>query len=79
MADLIQLARQRKVERAGALPGNEDLVERWTAALNARDGADDDLSKLNKAALVERAEAAGIDTDGKTKADLIHDLEGDDD
>lgn len=37
--------------------------------------ADDDLSSLLKADLVERAEAAGIDTTGLTKADLVAALE----
>jgi hypothetical protein len=37
---------------------------------------DEDLSSLLKAELVERAEAAGIDTEGKTKAELVAALEG---
>lgn len=34
----------------------------------------EDLSKLTKAELVDRAGAAGIDTEGKTKADLVEAL-----
>lgn len=37
---------------------------------------DEELSKLLKADLVERAEAEGIDTDGLTKAELVEALEG---
>jgi hypothetical protein len=35
----------------------------------------EDLSALTKTELVERAHAAGIATDGKTKAELVQDLE----
>lgn len=36
---------------------------------------DEDLSKLLKADLVERAEQAGIETEGLTKADLVEALQ----
>lgn len=38
----------------------------------------DDLSKLRKDELVELAEAAGVDSAGKTKARLVEALEGGD-
>jgi hypothetical protein len=38
-------------------------------------GEDEDLSKLKKDELVEKAEAAGLDPEGKTKAELIEELE----
>lgn len=37
---------------------------------------EEDLSKLYKAELVERAEAAGIDTAGMSKAEIVEALEG---
>lgn len=84
-ADLIQLARQRKVERASAQPGNDDLVERWTAALEGGRAAPDDdpddsdegsLSDLTKAELLDRATKAGIEgRSTMNKDELIEALE----
>ena len=70
----------------GAIVGSinvAELTEEEKAELGltpATDEADDDddeedLSKLYKAELVERAEAAGIDTEGMSKADLVAALE----
>lgn len=44
--------------------------------LEPRASEDEDLSSLLKADLVERGEAAGIDTTGMTKAEIIEALEG---
>jgi hypothetical protein len=72
-----ELERTRKVVAAAMA----EQVATNSAAVDASppvdDEADDeDLSSLLKAELVERAEAAGIDTEGKTKAELVAELEG---
>jgi len=72
-----ELERTRKVVAAAMA----EQVATNTAAVDASptdddDTADEDLSSLHKADLVERAEAAGIDTAGKTKAELVAELEG---
>lgn len=72
-----ELERTRKVVAAAMA----EQVATNTAAAAASpsvddDSDDEDLSSLHKADLVERAEAAGIDTAGKTKAELVAELEG---
>lgn len=54
----------------GAIVGSIDV-----AALEAEQEEQEDLSKLLKADLVERAEAAGVDASGMNKADLVAALE----
>lgn len=81
--DLVSLALTRKLAAyEGA--GLSDHADRVKARLGevekvAAIEAEDDLTKLSKADLVVRADAAGIETDGKTKAELIDELEGADD
>jgi hypothetical protein len=66
--DLIQLARDRKAVNAGLkASAPEPVADEPESEVEA----DDDLSKLLKAELVELAEAEGIDTDGLTKAELL--------
>lgn len=69
--DLIQLARDRKAARAEAVEAPAPIEEPEAPADEPEADDGDDLSKLLKADLVERAEAAGIDTDGLTKAELL--------
>jgi hypothetical protein len=45
------------------------------AAAQAAPGGEEDLASLYKADLVDRAEAAGIDTSGMKKADIVAALE----
>ena len=73
-----ELERTRKVvaaTMAEQVAANNDAA---AADVTPDDEADDDadLSSLLKADLVARAEAAGIDTEGKTKAELVAELEG---
>jgi hypothetical protein len=71
--DLIQLARDRKAVNAGLKASTPEPVAPEPVADEPESEveADDDLSKLLKAELVELAEAEGIDTDGLTKAELL--------
>jgi hypothetical protein len=66
-------------DQDGNIVRNEDGTPVGSVDVNELPGAeaDEDLSKLSKAELVERAEAAGIDTQGLLKADLVDALEGD--
>ena len=57
------------VTKEGAVVGSIDV-----AALAALEAGKEDLSKLHKADLVERAEAAGLDPAGMNKADLVEAL-----
>jgi len=50
--------------------------EEGQAADQSAEAEVEDLSSLKKAELVEKAQAAGIDTEGKVKADLVEDLKG---
>jgi hypothetical protein len=68
--DLIELARQRKLVNRPAPDSHPE------AAPEPEADNGDDLSKLLKAELVERAEAAGVDAEGLTKAELLEALEG---
>ncbi len=56
-------------EKLGSMEAEAEVVQDDDAVES------EDLSKLLKADLVERAEAADIDPEGLTKADLIEALE----
>lgn len=58
---------------ADGQPG-ADLVEGTLAGVVGDDGKAVDLDDMRKAELVELAAGMGIDTDGKTKAELIADI-----
>lgn len=81
--DRIRAARERRLAQAEA-EGETARAERLRKQLGITDTPDDDasdddenLAKLRKAELVERAEAAGVETDGLTKAELLAALEED--
>lgn len=66
-------------DKDGNIVRNEDGTPVGSVDVSELPGAHDDevedLSKLTKAELVERAEAAGIATEGLLKADLVTALE----
>ena len=63
-------------------PGIKDYVDSLTAEEEfpaeeaAEESPSEDLSSLSKAELIDKAAAAGIDTEGKTKADLVAEMGG---
>jgi hypothetical protein len=75
VAELARLIDEGKVNPELVDPAALAAVEASRASAPEGDAADEDLSKLHKADLVERAEAAGFDPAGMTKAEIIDALE----
>jgi hypothetical protein len=74
-----ELERTRKVvaeSMAEQVAANNDAAAADVTPEDEHGDDDEDLSSLPKAELVDRAERAGIDTGGKTKAELVAELEG---
>lgn len=75
LADALRRRLARLIE-----DGDKETAARIEARLAAVEKAEadaqgEDLSKLLKADLVDRAAAAGIDPEGKTKAELVEALQ----